>query len=102
MRLKDASVSFDGAGAPILHALAVADAIYLRIARHDVVVTSCRDGKHSDGSFHYQGLAVDLRTRDVTPDERILILARLRAELPAPYEIIDEGTHFHIEFDQKG
>jgi hypothetical protein len=102
MKVKDSTVSVDGLQAPMLHACAVVDDIYLEIARHEVTLTSAKDGKHSDESLHYRGLACDFRNRDVTQDEFILIHAQVKIKLPAPYQIVIEKTHMHIEYDLKG
>lgn len=102
MKLKDETVKIDGLQAPMLRACAVVDEAFLRHARHEVTMTSAKDGKHSDESLHYKGLAGDFRTRDVTPNELVLIFAEVRAKLPPPYEVIDEKTHMHVEHDQKG
>lgn len=101
MKIKP-GVSLEGIKSQMLRACAIVDEIYIRISGHEVTLTSALDGKHKADSFHYLGLACDYRTRDVSQAEKVLILARLKEELLAPYEVYDEGDHFHIEFDEKG
>lgn len=69
------------------------------------VITSANDGTHMQGSLHYTGLAVDLRTRDLAPATIALLAAKLRARLNGnentnlPYQVVLETTHVHVEYD---
>jgi len=78
-----------------------ADAGILRGA----IITSAVDGVHSDDSLHYVGLAVDLRTRDLTNVEVAKLAAALRkrlngsAQANRPYQVLVEIDHIHVEFD---
>ena len=65
----------------------------------ELVVTSCTDGVHKVGSLHYEGLAVDLRSRDLTSAQRQAFLMRLREALGPEFDVILEKDHFHLEFD---
>ena len=67
----------------------------------DVTVTSARGGKHSTKSKHYSGMAVDLRTRDLTEEERNQILYSLPSTLGGNYDFILESDHFHLEYDPR-
>jgi hypothetical protein len=49
----------------IYYAIGVAEAVY-RQRGMQLVVTSLNDGQHMKESLHYKGLAVDLRTRDLS------------------------------------
>jgi hypothetical protein len=103
MKLKP-GIIMDGIQPPMLRACAIIDEIYMRIARHEVTLTSLKDtdpGRVED-TLHNSGLAGDFRTRDVTPSERVLILDVMRWALSPPYEIYDEGDHFHVEHDTRG
>lgn len=68
------------------------------------VVTSGTDGTHSANSLHYVGLAVDLRSNDLVPAQRELLVAMLRRELNGnaaanrPYQVVVEPTHLHVEY----
>jgi len=101
MRIKPGA-NLDGISAAMLHACAVIDEIYIRIAGHEVTLTSGKDGKHSDRSLHYEGNADDFRKRDVSPNDYILILAEVKRKLGKDYDVIDEATHMHVEYDPKG
>jgi len=72
----------------------------------DTTLTSGRDGKHMDGSFHYTMpmRANDFRTwvddhgtqmRDIT---KHAIALDLQSQLGDDYQVIVERTHIHIEF----
>lgn len=67
-----------------------------------VTVTSGRGGKHSLRSFHYLGLAVDLRRRDLSVDQVIAIFAALQVRLGENFDIVLEDDHFHIEYQPEG
>lgn len=67
----------------------------------DLVVTSGVDGKHSPNSLHYKGRALDIRTRDLTPEQKSLLTAELKKCAGDEYDIVLEETHLHFEFDPK-
>ena len=58
----------------------------------DLFITSLRDGNHSDGSLHYDGLAFDIRPGIATVTE-------LKMNLGPDWDIINEGNHIHCEYD---
>ena len=65
-----------------------------------LVITSTTDGMHSSYSHHYKGLALDIRTWNI-PDDRVIFVRDLQSALGKNYQVIDEGTHIHIEYDPK-
>lgn len=67
----------------------------------DAVITSATDGKHSSGSLHYAGCAVDFRTRDLPESTRTTLAADVRSALGASYDVVLEDTHLHVEFQPK-
>ncbi len=67
-----------------------------------LVITSVKDGKHGKGSLHYVGLALDLRTRHLTPMQKSDIAAELRTALGEQFDVVEETDHLHVEFDPKG
>lgn len=83
----------------------------IEAAHHDAdlargaVITSANDSTHMQGSLHYRGLAVDLRTRDLAHIAISLLQAKLRGRLNGeesldqPYQIIVEADHLHVEWD---
>lgn len=78
-----------------------------------VVITSLGDGKHLPQSLHYQGLAVDLRTRHLSKERAQDWAVEIRRILkPRGYDVLNEGpgagydrqsaaAHLHIEYDPK-
>lgn len=61
------------------------------------VITSALDGKHSKGSLHYKGLALDFRTR--TLDDPQALATALATALGDDYDVVLEGDHLHVEYD---
>jgi hypothetical protein len=93
-------VRLTGIRPEILFALIAAERAYNR-AGHDLVVTSCVDSKHSRGSLHYSGAAVDLRTRDVPADVMQAIVAEIREALGTDFDVVLEPDHLHAEYQPK-
>lgn len=68
-------------------------------------VKSTTGGKHGRNSAHYPGQAVDIRTKDKTPEEVDTLIATLRAK---GLYVIDErgnkkgGPHVHAQFGTRG
>lgn len=71
------------------------------------VVTSTTGGKHNKGSAHYQGRAIDIRTRDKTPEEVERMIKEFKA---AGFKVLNEterpkgqsvwgGPHLHISWE---
>lgn len=67
----------------------------------DMVITAGTDGQHMVGSLHYKGLALDIRTRDMKPEDKEPARAAIKAVLGAEFDVVLEGDHFHIEYDPK-
>ncbi len=65
----------------------------------DVVITSGFEGTHSIKSLHYQGKALDFRTRHLDDAERVEVMDKLKTGLGKQYDCVFEGDHFHVEFD---
>jgi hypothetical protein len=81
-----------------LLALQVAHGFYQELG-YDVVITSALDGDHKQGSLHYSGHAIDLRTRNLRPLDAQLLWHSIREALGSSYDVVLEETHLHIEFD---
>jgi hypothetical protein len=78
------------------------------------IVTSALDGKHSTFSLHYEGLALDFRTRHLTPLERTQLRGMMKRKLDdlardynatnperrARFDVVLEQTHLHAECDE--
>lgn len=77
------------------------DAVHRIVVDRDAIVTSARDGKHSERSLHYEGRAIDLRTRDLSSGQQEFLAERLKVELGPNYDVVLEETHIHVELDPK-
>lgn len=69
-------------------------------------VTSANDSKHGTDSLHYQGRALDFRTKDFAGDKQAL-LAELKEALGENYDVVLEDAdgpnqHIHVEYQPKG
>lgn len=91
-------VALDGLRIQMWPVLEIAAQIW-RAAGQQLVVTSTTGGRHGKGSRHYDGLAVDLRTRYFSDEERVRVLDQLRAALGDEYDVVLERTHMHVEYD---
>lgn len=86
------------------YALGVASSLHEQLFHRPAVVTSIHDGVHGEHSKHYEGNAVDLRTRDLSPALRELWAAGCSKALDKMgFDIVLEHSpdHLHIEWDPK-
>lgn len=95
MNIKDGAV-LSGLDIRMRQALLIADEIYNDHGQ-DLTITCGLDGSHGAGSFHYYGLAIDLRTRFFTDSEKTIVYSELVRMLDSNYRVIFENTHFHIQ-----
>lgn len=94
------SVRSDGIKPEASHIIIIAHRVFVRFLDEDLMtVTSITDGKHSPNSLHYEGLAVDIRTRDLSTEQKSTLVAKLRKALGNDYDVVLESTHLHVEFD---
>jgi hypothetical protein len=69
-----------------------------------LVITSGKDSVHVASSLHGKGLAVDFRTKDLDPEETMLLLNLLAYAAPAnKIAVFDERAlageeHIHVEY----
>ena len=98
IHVKDDTVNIWGLKVEMKPALALADKILERFDR-ELVVTSGRDGIHSPGSYHYYGYAVDIRSREITYDQKYYMCQEMRKRLGEYYDVVAHKTHIHIEYD---
>lgn len=91
----------------IIKAANIAESVY-RSFGHSLWITSAteghaNDGVHSKNSKHYEGNAIDLRTRNVSGGINALndICDEIRILLGDDYDVIRESDHIHIEYDPK-
>lgn len=70
----------------------------------DMVITSGRDSQHVAGSLHAEGLALDIRTHDLSADAQLLwLLILCYAGEPNDVCVFDEralpgAPHIHVEY----
>jgi len=65
----------------------------------EFVVTCANNGRHSPGSLHYYGYAVDLRTKTFSSKNRIAAAAaKLQKVLGPRYQVLVFTTHIHVEY----
>lgn len=96
----------EGIKAEILLGLQVVNSVFERYGI-GLVITEGTGGRHMQGSLHYQGLAIDIRSKNI-PDTatRTSILIECIEHLGKDFDMILEcadtdNEHLHIEFDPK-
>ena len=98
MNIKD-GVSLEGVQWQMFHAAIVAEQIYKKFGA-ECVITAGTDGKHMEGSLHYKGCALDLRTFNVAGKE-LQVKVALQQALGKDYDVVLEKDHVHVEYDPK-
>lgn len=88
------------ASGEVMNAMAIADALSLKISGKEIVITSLLDGVHSKNSLHYSGNAFDIRVWIYTEKQKKALFYQLRKKLGIDFDVIDESDHLHIEFDK--
>lgn len=53
----------------------------------------------ADHTLHDDGLAADLRTRQLAVATIIKIAVKLRTRLPQGWQVVVESDHIHMEYD---
>jgi hypothetical protein len=101
----------------IVLALVIAEQVYVKHGLQ-MTVTSGSDGVHSETSLHYDGRAVDLRCRILTPDndedatvtrrnrvarsrEKQAIRDEIKEALTRDFDVVAEANHIHIEYQPR-
>lgn len=93
-------VRLEGLQPQMTVALQVAEGLYRKYGE-DCVVTSGTDGRHSVGSLHHCGRAVDLRNRTIPAAKRGQLVADLQDALGPEYDVLGEDDHVHVEYDPR-
>ncbi len=102
--------------APEMHfAMGFIEAAWMMNHLGEPTITSAKDSHEGRRSLHNgptlslvdgsteDGLAVDVRTRDISFDQATHVVSWLRANLdPLGYDTILESNHIHCEFQPKG
>jgi hypothetical protein len=81
-------------------AMQEADRLHREMTGVEMVITAIFDGTHMEGSKHYEGNAFDVRRWHLGNRVKEFI-ARLKNELGPDYDVVEEVSHIHIEYDQK-
>lgn len=102
MRLKK-GVHCEGVKPEAWYAIGFIDAMVRVYTAREAIITSLTDGKHSAGSLHPAGYAIDVRTRNMEPATQEKLWLTLRAALtPRGFDVVLELDHLHVEYDPKG
>jgi hypothetical protein len=65
-----------------------------------ITISGVMEGDHAQKSRHWSGMAIDCFCEPWNAANRSALVASLKARLPDRlYDVIDETTHVHIEFD---
>jgi len=75
-------------------------------AQAELIITEVTGGKHSLNSLHYNGQAMDFRSKHLTERTCEVILSNSKIALGENFDFILEGAgtdnaHFHLEYDPK-
>ncbi len=89
-------VKLRGLTPEMLLAIVVVEGAYADLG-YDTIITSACDGRHSRGSLHYVGLAVDFRTRHIGSD-RLKVTGKIKDRLGLEYDVVLERDHIHVEY----
>ena len=77
-----------------------ADRIHRDMTEMEMVITAIFDGTHMAGSKHYEGNAFDVRRWYLGSRVKEYI-ARLKTAIGPDYDVVNEKTHIHFEYDPK-
>ena len=101
MRTKDFSVNLDLCEELFIKLQFIEHSIRSIVNNYNYImtITSANDGKHMKNSLHYSGKAIDIRSRDMA--NPTLVAYYLNIWLGSDFDVIFEGDHIHIEYDNK-
>lgn len=103
VQLGSPTVNLAGCDARIQQFVARLGSVHQMLFNLPLVVTSGRDAMHGNGSKHYIGKAVDIRTHDKSEAQCLALLAVLNQVAPSlGLGIFDEralGTEAHIHIE---
>jgi hypothetical protein len=85
---------------PMYEAMDIASEVWSNNGQ-ELVITAALDGVHMKGSKHYEGNALDFRTRYFDSETKEKVANELRTKLPEAYDVIVHTTHIHVEYDPK-
>jgi len=105
MKFKD-GVSVDGITKECISGMFVAEEVIKLYYNREMVITSVTDGKHKEGSKHYEGNAFDIRTwtsrtsgKQMSTGAKRHLAYLIGLSLGDDWDLVAEPTHLHIEYD---
>ena len=93
-------VDVSGLRIQMMMAILVAQCIYDEEGV-DLIITSANDSHHSLTSLHYDGAAIDIRTRELTEGRGPEVARILKSWLNKDYDVLFEGDHIHVEWQPR-
>jgi len=99
MRIKEGA-SLQGVHWRMFYAAMVMEQV-LRDYGYELTITAGTDGQHGPHSLHYHGLALDWRTREISPAQQVKVIRDVKLALGPDYDVVLEVDHGHTEYDPK-
>ena len=106
MKLKNLNVNVRGLHQVFWPKLFILDQYWREVLGYELVITSAVDGEHMPYSLHFIGCAIDIRTwkgayngEQLEGGDRDNIFIAVIEIMSDDFQIIDEGDHFHIEYN---
>lgn len=96
IRIKE-GVDVSGIRPEIILANQIAAPIFAKYGS-DLVITSLKDGRHSQFSRHYAGCAVDYRIWYLAVEDRPKVVNELQEALRKDYYVRLESDHIHVSY----
>ena len=100
MRFKDNTIGFQSLKPQLVLALIIIDQVMKQFGQ-EVMITSINDAKHASTSLHYDGGAVDIRSRWFDEPQAVLDTCLLALGNSPDFDMILESDHFHLEYQPK-
>ena len=102
MRIKmSKSVSLCGVKPEVMMCLSVVLSAAEKLGADECYISSARDGKHSTGSRHYMGMALDFDVPRWDAVDMSKWALEVRNNLSGEFDVIDHASHLHVEYDPK-
>jgi len=92
-----AGVSIERLNREIRRSLPIVEGVLASFGE-EIVITETYGGNHGAGSLHYSDDAYDVRN---PAKNKLSIVVELKEKLGASFDVINEQTHIHIEYDPK-
>jgi len=100
MIFKDSTIGLQNLCPQIVLALIIVDQV-MQKAGAQAMITSVNDARHSKKSLHYDGKAVDLRTRWFSDPKAVVYECKRALGNSPDIDIILEKDHIHMEYQPK-